>query len=218
MLAYVTPDDGGGVYLCRRFRFRAELASAITGTLRTLVDESAWEEIGNLTPAQMASFADEMFESYLSSGDTCMIGTVFAYITENPPTGSLALDGTTYNVADYPLLAANLDPVFDNGDGTFTLPDTRGRTIIGAGTGTGLTARAVGDTMGVESVALGQTEMPEHFHNYRQPITELSAVLGEITGIGFAYEEGAETSTEGGGLPHENMQPSIALKEAVWYR
>jgi hypothetical protein len=57
MLAYITPDDGGGVYLCRRFRFRAEMAAIITGALEALTYPDDYEQVGNLTPDDMASFA-----------------------------------------------------------------------------------------------------------------------------------------------------------------
>lgn len=53
---------------------------------------------------------------------------------------------------------ANADADFD-ADKTLTMPDGRGRTLRGTGTGAGLTARTHGDTSGVED-----TIVPDHTH------------------------------------------------------
>jgi microcystin-dependent protein len=146
-----------------------------------------------------------------------MIGTVFPFITADPPDGSLELDGSTYNNADYVVLAGALDPAFDNGDGTFTLHDARGRAIIGAGTGTGLSARAVGDTIGEETHALIEAENAQHNHGYDQPVGEFLALTGEEPVV-LVINPTAVTGDSGAGDPHENMQPSVALRYAVWFR
>jgi microcystin-dependent protein len=53
------------------------------------------------------------------------------------------------------------------GDGstTFNVPDFRGRTIIGAGTGAGLTARARGDKSGEETHVILPGELAAHAHD-----------------------------------------------------
>lgn len=52
------------------------------------------------------------------------------------------------------------------GDGrtTFGLPDLRSRTVIGTGTGTGLSAYTLGQKVGVETVALTIDQIPAHSH------------------------------------------------------
>jgi microcystin-dependent protein len=52
------------------------------------------------------------------------------------------------------------------GDGrtTFGLPDTRGRSVIGAGTGPGLSEVHLGETGGTETVTLSVTNLPAHSH------------------------------------------------------
>ncbi len=47
---------------------------------------------------------------------------------------------------------------------TLALPDFRGRALVCAGAGPGLTARAAGDVFGLERVTLSAAEMPEHDH------------------------------------------------------
>ena len=49
--------------------------------------------------------------------------------------------------------------------GSITTPDLRGRFVLGSGKGSGLTNRTVGDTGGVETVALTEAQMPSHSHD-----------------------------------------------------
>lgn len=82
-----------------------------------------------------------------------------------PAGGWLWQDGTEYNIADYPALDAVLGAAFRTTPGKFRVPDRRGRVGIGAGTGTGLTARTVGQLIGAENHQLNVTEMPVHGHS-----------------------------------------------------
>lgn len=81
------------------------------------------------------------------------------------PAGWLLCNGTIYNKTDYPDLSAILGNRF-GGDGTttFAVPDCRGRSTIGAGLGTGLTSRAVGDKGGAETCILTVAQLPSHNH------------------------------------------------------
>ncbi|ALF55609.1 hypothetical protein ACX27_26650 [Nostoc piscinale CENA21] len=81
-----------------------------------------------------------------------------------PSGGWLWQDGTEYDIATYPALDAVLGPTFRTTAGKFRVPDRRGRVGVGAGTGTGLTARTVGQTLGAETHQLNTTEMPTHGH------------------------------------------------------
>lgn len=83
------------------------------------------------------------------------------------PTGWLLCDGGTFSATAYPQLAAVLGNTYGVASGdNYYLPDLRGRTPIGAGTGTGLTARTLAATVGVESVTLtsAQSGVPAHSH------------------------------------------------------
>ena len=81
------------------------------------------------------------------------------------------------------------------GDGrtTFALPELRGRTAIHAGTGPGLTSRPLGQKTGVENVTLTVDQMPSHSHTLPS----------------------GDTYKTGGGQPHTNMQPSLALNRII---
>lgn len=84
----------------------------------------------------------------------------------NPPAGWLLCDGTAVSRTTYPKLYAAIGVAFGPGDGTttFNVPDYRGRAIVGAGAGAGLTARALGAKGGEEAHVLAIGEMPSHDH------------------------------------------------------
>lgn len=67
------------------------------------------------------------------------------------------------------------------GDGrtTFALPDTRGRSIVGVGTGPGLTEVSLGERGGSETVTLTVANLPAHTHEATAEVevTGLEALL-----------------------------------------
>lgn len=67
-------------------------------------------------------------------------------------------------------------------DGTvvsgYRTPDLRGRFILGAGAGPGLTERKVGERGGAEAVALAAAEVPSHGH-FMNPSRQVSAFDGQ---------------------------------------
>jgi microcystin-dependent protein len=67
------------------------------------------------------------------------------------------------------------------GDGrtTFALPDTRGRSVVGVGTGPGLTPVTLGERGGSETVTLTVANMPAHTHDATAEfeVTGLEALL-----------------------------------------
>lgn len=88
--------------------------------------------------------------------------------------GCLICDGAPYNRATYAALYAALGGAsspFGQGDGstTFNVPDYRGRTILGAGAGPGLTTRNRGDKGGEETHTLTVAEVATHAHGVTDP-------------------------------------------------
>lgn len=78
----------------------------------------------------------------------------------------LPCNGAAVDRTIYARLYAAIGTAYGTGDGTttFNVPDFRGRVAVGAGTGTGLTARANGQTFGAESFTLASANMPSHSH------------------------------------------------------
>ena len=85
----------------------------------------------------------------------------------------LAIDSNT-------ALFALLGTIY-GGDGrtTFALPDTRGRSVVGVGMGPGLSAIAVGERGGSETVTLTVANLPAHTHEATADfdVTGLEALL-----------------------------------------
>jgi len=105
--------------------------SVFTGALYELTKVYNWEQVdpGDLTPAQCAALAQDIFFEYLAS-EGCMIGSIVASLCELPPPHFLPLIGGTYNQADYPRLYDMLADQWSLMAGTFTLPDLRRQTLV----------------------------------------------------------------------------------------
>jgi microcystin-dependent protein len=98
-------------------------------------------------------------------------GTVWDTLASVAPAGWLILDGSLVSRSTYSNLFALIGTVYGAGDGstTFALPDARGRTTIGAGTGSGLTNRVLGTYVGTETVSLVTANLPAHTHTITDP-------------------------------------------------
>jgi len=156
-------------------------------------------------------------------------GTIvmFAGPAELLPDGWLLCDGSSYSKSQdnkkYKALFDAVGYTWGGADDTFTVPDLRGRALIGEGQGVpndatspALTPRALGQTLGEEGHALIPGEMPEHSHAYIDTYNNTNGEGGPGANTTDASKEtktdsGVTGSTggEGGAVPpHNNMQPS----------
>lgn len=96
------------------------------------------------------------------------IGEIMWRSATDTPAGFLPCDGSAVSRTTYSDLFAKISTTFGVGDGstTFNVPDLRGRTAIGTGTGSGLTARSLGANVGAETVQLATSEIPAHSHEF----------------------------------------------------
>ena len=148
------------------------------------------------------------------SGSGIPSGVVWMYLGTTAPSGWVLCDGTVYQIADYPELAAFLEKQhgsknFFGGDGTntFAVPDLRGRFVLGNSA-----SHAVGSTGGSETVTLTEAQMPSHSHSVR-------AINGNTTS--YAFQKGTDmlnfsvrtfsSGEAGSSQPHENMPPYYVL-------
>lgn len=123
-----------------------------------------------------------------------------------------------------------------NGTTTFGLPNLQGTAPMGSGTGPGLTPRTVGDAAGTASETLQPGEMPQHSHAVTAEGGNATAAVpqGNFLAKGLVpgarpsprptYAAGATTTPlagsalapfTGGGQPHTNMQPYLALNFCI---
>lgn len=95
-------------------------------------------------------------------------------------------------------------------DKTLTLSKTLGRTLAVSGTGAGLTARALGESLGEETHTLSIAEMPSHTHPAPPGLDIVFNGIGGqgLVGGGNESHNGTNLQNTGGGLPHNTMQPT----------
>jgi microcystin-dependent protein len=146
-------------------------------------------------------------------------GVVQAYAGATPPAGYLLCNGAAVSRTTYAALFAALGTVWGVGDGatTFNVPDFRGRTIIGVGTGAGLTARTLGQTGGAETHVLSTAEMPSHTHTVPTRSTGPGTSTVEVAGASLSggTTDVVPTNATGSGNAHANMQPSLAVTAII---
>lgn len=86
---------------------------------------------------------------------------------DKPPAGWFVCDGSSFASVGL----AGGDSLYDLlvGAGWSALPDLRGRTVLGAGTGSGLSARSLRDVLGAETHTLtaAQTAIRNHTHGMK---------------------------------------------------
>ena len=172
--------------------------------------------------------------SNVGGGRFAPVATVLSYAGSTAPAGWLLCNGAAVSRTTYAGLFSVIGTTYGAGDGstTFNVPDARGRSIIGAGAGTGLTNRALGATGGTETHTLTAAEMPVHNHAVTDPghdhqtngsVNTGAAVASQLghsgggsnDGTTFAIVNNATTGitigNAGSGSAHNNMSPFLAL-------
>lgn len=145
--------------------------------------------------------------------DLTNVGQISAFI--KPPAGWLIMAGQTYKQAQYPELAA-IVPASWKYDDVFLLPDMISRTIIGSGE---LDDRSFGFglTGGEHSHRLTVNEMPEHSHEFLFALPTYNVNPGSAQGLpSILTTSQYSTSITGGGEPHENMPPYLAVRWCIY--
>jgi microcystin-dependent protein len=172
------------------------------------------------------------------SAGTLPAGIIQAWPGATAPTGWLLCDGSLVSRTTYAALWAlaqanyaangNYLPFNDGGlDPTkFTLPDFRGRVLVGldnmggssANRITATWADSLGDSGGAQSHMLTSSESVPHTHGYTM-VNAASQIPPAGVGAGPAYTGGFNTDSWGGSggvaQPHNNLQPSIALNYII---
>lgn len=157
-----------------------------------------------------------------------LLGEIRLFSWPWAPKGWAVCDGSLMSVRQYQALFSLLGDRY-GGDGkqTFALPDLRGRAIVGVGGQPKKANYKLGQSAGVEGVALSIKAMPAHAHatnvaeaagTFPIPKGALFAKVGKLgtnptidiyaEDTGPLVELSAKTvSIAGAGVPHENMQP-----------
>lgn len=145
-------------------------------------------------------------------------GATMTFAGSTIPTGWLECDGSAVSRTTYADLFSAIGTTWGAGDGstTFNLPDKRGRVSIGAGTGSGLTARTLGNTGGFETHTLTTTEMPSHTHTIRGGTNAAGIIDADIRSSDTNTRQATTpTGSTGSGGAHNNMQPYVVEKVII---
>jgi microcystin-dependent protein len=147
------------------------------------------------------------------------------------PTGWAFCNGQLLPISQNTALFSLLG-TFYGGDGksTFALPDLQGAAPMEQGQGQGLSERFLGEQSGTDNVTLIITEMPIHNHvaqgNFNPGDVGIASALTALTNSSPANAWVAGTSTlvnmafqaittAGASLPHNNLQPYLALNFCI---
>lgn len=158
-----------------------------------------------------------------SSSQAIPAGSIIGYGGDTAPAGWLMCDGSAKSRTTYADLFAAIGESYGAGDGstTFNLPDSLGRTLVGAGAGSGLTSRAVGDEFGAETLPAHTHSItdPGHTHPLPSTLRTTDSGAGAATGADHNIQNASKTSTSAttgitatnstGTGSHGVMQPSF---------
>jgi microcystin-dependent protein len=187
----------------------APALATIVGT--ELIGVSSGGVYKSITIDQLAAFT-------VASGGGISTGDMKAWPTVNAPTGWVACDGTVYATSTYPVLSALLGSTFGgNGTSTFGVPDLKGRSPIGLGTGdaSGATIVALAQKKGAETHALIVAEMPAHTHTVTG-FNANSAGDGRAGEIGSANDGSSfTTNSTGSGTAHSILGPALGINWVI---
>jgi len=194
------------------FNMQSWFLYALQGAFALMSSEGNWDTFGDATADFAADIARDMMLTFKPGVNMIGVCVPFAGDTANIPPEGLYCDGSSLLRADYPDLFTTIGTNWCSVDGThFNIPDLRGVTVIGAGSGSGLTPRSLASITGEEAHTLTVAEMPTHNHAIQDFLMTGTAVPPPL-------DAGAEiphlintTANEGGGGSHNNMQPSTAL-------
>ena len=191
-------------------------------TQHMTIDEGGNVGIGTTTPFYALDITGDVnitgdYKINGASAITVPTGTVSAFAGSSAPTGYVLCDGSEYDEVAYAALFAVLGSTYNTGTETanhFRVPDLRGRVIAGTGGSLLSGSDALADTGGAKEHTLSIDEMPAHDHGgANSQVSDPSGTALTIGGTGsFSF---VSLPSEGGGQPHNNVQPTIILNYII---
>jgi len=156
------------------------------------------------------------------------IGQIMFAAFNFAPQGLAELNGQLLPIQQNTALFSLLGTQYGgNGQTTFALPDMRGRVLVHAGQGPGLTSRVQGEAAGSEQVTLSNGQLPAHTHvvtplgspadaTLVSPANGVPATKARTTlyapGPGSVPMSPVLTSPAGANAPVPVMQPYVTVK------
>jgi microcystin-dependent protein len=160
-------------------------------------------------------------------GQMLLVGFNFA------PVNYFQAQGQILPISQYTALFALLGVTFGgNGTSNFQLPNLTGNVAIGPGQASSGTFYSAGEMGGEESVTLNQNQLPPHTHiasgelagaDTNSPVGHALAkpssgnIYSSTASSTAKMNDQALTPFTGGGSPHPNMMPFLALNWIIAY-
>jgi len=191
------------------------IAQAIYGLISLYGTSEAWYPCGAVS-------VDDTVQAFISMWESLTVvkqaGIIISFGGIAVPAGTLPCDGSSYLRTDYPQLFAAIGVVWGSADSThFNVPFLPGRTLIGAGTGSGLSPRTLADIGGEETHQLTVGEMPSHTHAQAQSFLSSTVVPPPLDGLS-PNPLSNRTGSTGGDGDHNNMQPFAVVNYAITFQ
>lgn len=161
------------------------------------------------------------------------VGCMMSFAGSTAPTGWLLCDGSSLLVAGtYNALFSvpGIGYTYGGSGGNFSIPDLRGRVLAGkdnmGGTavnrlttaGSGVNGVTLGASGGAQSVTLDATMIPAHTHTFTISTRDYSgsgsSSANYLAGVGVNT---ITTTSTGGGLAHNNTQPTFIANTIIKY-
>lgn len=180
-----------------------------------IYDGTGWASIGTLDPVTHTFNAN--------SNASTLVGDMKFSVQGANHNGWILCNGQSLSTTTYSGLFALINYSFGGSGVSFQVPDMRGRVAGAIGTGSGLTARTLGEEVGEETHTLTESEIAIHGHSFVLGVGTLIFPLQSgglrTTQTSQSYPPYSGTASDtagqqiggntGGGGAHNNMQPTL---------
>lgn len=209
-----------------------------------------WSDFTDIKTIKEIMTENKSLRNELANAQPSPLGSVIMWAGSTVPEGYLLCNGQQYRTTDYPELSAALGTTFNNAisaagtayqtdAGYFRLPDLRGRFVVGQHDSDN-DYKTKGHGGGKKTVALTESEMPQHNHKFKDYVmiphgggectTGTWTVAGQTCTVGSDTVSGNpkrcqtdndkrdnmqyikhDTENTGSGTAHENRPPYYVL-------
>lgn len=218
-LPFKTPDAPPASFVCRQVRVPLEThwMGFINGLLALLCNPDNWIQAGTATIEETVQVYSQIFEQFFGECESEMtvpIAAIIPFAGEVIPDGFIECDGSIVGSWEYPELFAVIDPAFTfevSGIWYIQIPDLGGRMSVGQGAHG---SYPIGEMGGAATHTLTIDEIPAHSHDVPGSLADFDHARFR-RGRDTSITDPVPTGETGGGQPHNNMPPYLALRQII---